>query len=463
MNTFIKNKISASICICTMVLAALSSCTSDNEFDTFATADGDTQFRLNIGMAQSRAASDTMKTWVNGNVVYLMVDGKPTDVCKFTYKAANNDWDFAKIGKIDTAFAQTGTIKAVYAQSLSGTVLDSIVTRKDVLYGLNGTYTRDGKFININVNLDQRPMAKIRLNGIPAEFNKIDQLRETSILNFEKMEWRDMNYAYLANETDMKAWTTAGFDQESETSYTFYGLLDSCSTGGKTTIKLVSADKKSYFSRTFDQTLAPGDYAIINGPLTDDASKWSADLNMDSISVLNDTVFSVQSVVNFRSLDTLNVGATFSGGTAGILDITSNGMVTTHSKGVSSFVATAAKAPLKQNVKVKVVDVDEVLTIAWGDRAYSARSFGYTFSNSTALTPTPVDIQLTAVQVVYADGTEGRKTNVSNDGSPITIKAGSAYRGWLQIEDVAAIKGSKLRCYFTVRGKEYVSEYDSMI
>ena len=184
---------------------------------------------------------------------------------------------------------------------------------------------------------------------------------------------------------------------------------------------------------------------------------------MDSISVLNDTVFSVQSVVNFRSLDTLNVGATFSGGTAGILDITSNGMVTTHSKGVSSFVATAAKAPLKQNVKVKVVDVDEVLTIAWGDRAYSARSFGYTFSNSTALTPTPVDIQLTAVQVVYADGTEGRKTNVSNDGNPITIKAGSAYRGWLQIEDVAAIKGSKLRCYFTVRGKEYVSEYDSMI
>ena len=120
-------------------------------------------------------------------------------------------------------------------------------------------------FITLNMNV--RPVAKIKIKGIPADFY-IEGLKEFSSVDIGNMTW---NKTYNAEKQYMES------NGKDETAY--YGLFDN--SNGDFTIKLLNS-KGAYYEKTFgSKNVSAGDYIIINGP--QNAQDWKSFIPLQGI------------------------------------------------------------------------------------------------------------------------------------------------------------------------------------
>lgn len=104
--------------------------------------------------------------------------------------------------------------------------------------------------------MSQRPVAKIKINGVPKGF-WISDIHEFTNLNITDMTWDNTNSNGKLN-----------CESEDNDNYTYYGIIDN--TNDKTIIKLING-KGAYYQQTFNnKTIKPGDFITINGPLLSD-------------------------------------------------------------------------------------------------------------------------------------------------------------------------------------------------
>lgn len=440
-------------------------------------------FQPSVG---TRAASDGKTDWVKGNKIFVVIDGNATNACYFTYSEATGlaDWTLSKFTKdvsgtkIDTAFAASGTFTAVYADSIvgvydAGTKLDDVATYYDVLYGVDGTYTKTltthpndenthSNVIIMNVNMNKRPLAKIRVNGVPAGFARIKGLREYISCDMTKAEptFKD---AAAGN------WGAATRNSEGNNNYTFYGTLSADSgvvSNGSTTISLISNDGKSVASRTYNKTVTPGEYVIMKGPKDSiEGGQWACSINSDTIVALVDTTFSMTAFTDFRSVAKYNEGASYSSDKTAPATVSAQGVVTTGSTDGSQTVkATANGADMKNNITLYVKYLEDVLAdkAKWAHRYITSGDILFSLYNSTANCTTPIPVTLVKVKVKYPDGTFGPDFDINQ-----TIEAGATYQGsygnWESSHPISELSTSSLVFEVKARnGKTYTIESPSL-
>ena len=251
--------------ITTVIMSGfMASCSSDSDDNMSATRFEDLKFTVEVttGTPLLKAASDNKSGWAKGDKIIFMADNQTESICQMEYDG--EDWQVSKISE-NPVFDVSGKIKAVFSDNLTYTSESNIRTKGDILYTESGTYVNEDDVVRISLKMSQRPVCKIRVNGVGNDFF-IDGLKEFSTLDLTTMSWSDNQMHGLENR-----------ESEGSDSYTFYGTFDeNVMSGATTTIKFVNEDGDA-FVRTYDMSMESGNYVIINGPLSEEQEQWKKD------------------------------------------------------------------------------------------------------------------------------------------------------------------------------------------
>lgn len=203
----------------------------------------------------TRSKSDNKTSWQDGDYIFVSIDASKSNLCKLSFDGRK--WNVEALNNA-VSWQNSGTLNAVYADEMSITD-GEITTFGDILYTKSGSYTKQNGVVRINLDMNQRPVAKIKITGIPDGF-WIEGLREYTDLDISTMTWKQTS----SNGVNCS---------ESEESNTkcFYGALSS--TSGDTKIRLVNSDGL-YYEKTFSNKSAnAGDYISINS-----ISDWNTNI-----------------------------------------------------------------------------------------------------------------------------------------------------------------------------------------
>lgn len=409
--------------LCIMVVF-MSGCSSD--YDKSADNDfSNMKFKINVDIldeGETRAASDFKTNWAEGDKMYLMVDDNSSQICYIEF--SNNDWVIKKEGSMEPNFMDNGNIKAVYAEKISYVSANKISTTKDILYGENGNYYKDADgFIVINILLDQRPMSKIRINGIPNGYNKITGLVECTSLDFTTMIWTD--------ESKMEG--KACCDKETkDNAYTFYGNL-APNGSDQTVIKLsynysLAGSTDVYtanYIRTYDKKFEKGKHYIIQGPETSEKNEWYAEAipvpkttsKGISVALGVDTV-SITRLYELLIKNPTHPEVTYVSSDASVAEVVGNKIVT-HKEGTTNInVQTTDNSSLSLSIKVVAATPKE------GKSEFNGLP-GFEFNAKDCFTwiaPVPLESRQT---VTYKSDNEA-VASVATDGTITCNTVGSA-------------------------------------
>lgn len=237
--------------------AIISACSSNNLGENVGVNEDEAlKYEINVTTScLTRSMSDNKISWQDGDFIFVSIDASKSNLCKLSFEG--DKWKVENISSPVT-WQNSGTLNAVYADKMeiSG---EEITTFGDILYTKSGSYTKQNGVVRINLDMNQRPVAKIKITGIPDGF-WIEGLREYTELDISTMTWKQ------TSSNGVKC-----SESEEGNIKTFYGTLPSSS--GNTKIKLVNSDGL-YFENTFgNKTINMGDYICINS-----ISDWSTNL-----------------------------------------------------------------------------------------------------------------------------------------------------------------------------------------
>lgn len=271
-----------------LVLAVCLMATSCNnevaEVQTAQTSFDDLNFIVNVESGavgtctpslKKAWATGVKKSWAVGDKIVVGIDASDNNLCILQYQG-NDEWDVQKYNDQTNFNSDSGSLSAVHADSISiGS--DGITTGGDVLYTQSGTYSKHGNVVEINLNMNQRPVSRIVVVGMDDSFRLEGLTEYTKLQSLSTMKWTDVPSSNGAVSREIFGDTCV-----------FYGTLNQ--SNGNTTIKLVDDYGDSYERTYTGKTANAGDYVIINGPKSAEAGQWKSTILMRGISLSSTAV-----------------------------------------------------------------------------------------------------------------------------------------------------------------------------
>ena len=190
-------------------------------------------FKVNAYIADgTRAAGDTAikKEWEHKDVIYFVIDDKVDNIVSLTFDTLARTWDTQPLENAPE-FAASGKIKAVYADMLSYNPANGIRTKGDIITTEDGTYTKDGNIIIINLPMNNRPVMKVTIVGVPDAFPCIKDFRECTYLDFSTMKFTDDGKFGLSNREQAISYVSSTAGRRITGAYNYYGYFDDNVTG----------------------------------------------------------------------------------------------------------------------------------------------------------------------------------------------------------------------------------------
>lgn len=404
-------------CVIALVMAmVMTGCSTeaDDVVQSFNTYD----FKVSVTRGGTRGFFQTQEDWNHGSIIYFMVDDDADNLMSLTYDAENKNWNVGTVSKgMVAAFAERGTLKAVYSYDLSYTKANGVRTKGDVLYTTSGSYYKNGNSVYINLEMSQRDICELVITGIPDNFPCIKGFKESSRLDFATMTWKDGGKNGLENRYQIPNLETG---KPIPNAYVYYGMLTP-DNSGHVTITLTTEDGTSSYSRTYAaETLEAGKYYEIKGPLDpEEGSLWTANINSIPKPVFTSAVLNLGAVTDVKNLFTFELenptrpGYTVTSSKEAIATVDANGMITAKNEGttiitiqtpdsVTSFrltiepTSTVDGLTMSNTSKKYILDSktvvntllknDKLNTFAKDTAAYYAGAITYTTSDATIAT-----------------------------------------------------------------------------
>ena len=290
----------------------LSACSNEEDVAQNNAAFEGYVFNVNAYITDgTRATGDTaIKTnWEQGDVIYCVVDNDAADLLALVYDTLAHTWDTQLYDKAP-AFASSGSLKAVYADRLSYDPAKGVRTRGDIILTEIGTYTKSGNVIQFDLPMNNRPVMKFTILGVPDAFPCIKDFRECTYLNLATMQFTDEGKYGLSNREQAIAYTT---DAQGRTTgkkingaYNYYGYFDDGVTGK---FSLATENVSSFWvDKTHEcSSLVKGTQYIVKGPMVD-ASLWTSEVQVIPVAKVNAMTVCAGSVVRLDSLFTYQYG-----------------------------------------------------------------------------------------------------------------------------------------------------------
>ena len=259
----------------------------------------------------TRATGDTaIKTgWEQGNAIYCIVDNDAANILSLVYDTLARTWDTKPLENAPS-FAASGTLKAVYADVLTYDQTKGVRTKGDIIITEVGTYTKSGNVIQFDLPMNNRPVMKFTILGVPDAFPCIKDFRECSYLDFSTMKFTDEGKFGLSNREQAIAYTK---DAQGRTTgkkingaYNYYGYFDDGVTGN---FSLATENVSSFWVNNTHacSSLVKGTQYIVKGPNVD-ASLWTSEVQVIPVAKENVMTVCAGSVVRLDSLFTYQYG-----------------------------------------------------------------------------------------------------------------------------------------------------------
>lgn len=354
---------------------SLYSCNQENIDENTSSQYEDLVFKVSVNntSANSRAASDNKKSWVKGDQIYASIDASNSNICLIEFNG--EDWDVKKL-TAQVSFSNSGKINAVHADKLSY-IEGKVTTFGDIIYTTVGTYKKEDNIVLINLDLNNRPLSKIRINGVPDGFY-LDGIKEFTELDISNMSWSESNSkGQLCSEL------------ENENDYTYYGLIKN--DNNNTAIKLING-KGAYYQKSFNKSLEIGKSIIIDGPLIN--NEWIAEIPLEGISANNQTILimgetrSINDFITYNPSNATNKKVNISSSDESIVKVDKDGNIQGVSIGDAVLSVTSEDGNYKCDVNVSVKNITSFISVEMtgtsfvitGGGAYYGRE--YTIKNS---------------------------------------------------------------------------------
>lgn len=452
------------------VVLMLNACSTDDDIMT----SNFSKFNFNIKIADegTRAASDTKTAWAKNDVIVLVINKDEKAACKLTYNGS--DWTMADFtGSIKKpAFEGSGTVQAVYSETLTGTALNNLTIKGDVLYTNSGTYvTNEDGVTDITVTMS-RPLAKIRINGIYQYARRIDGFKEFCYCKgLSEGVWQDKN-ASPTSTRNAEGESNGEGVTDPETglyNYTYYGLLEP-DENGNTTIKLKDArTPKISYTRTFEgKVIKPGDNIVIEGPYSETEGHLWASMGVEAkikvsspfIVLPQNNTEKLSKYITFEFPQPTDKTLKYESSDPSVATVDANGIVTSHNLGTATITATTVDNN-SASIDVNVKDVPEFVDASrceWGN-SFSPESYvGYKFVNDCI-----IDLVLTKVQFLLpdAESTDEYTPGYSVANEVVDINetvsgfGGSTRDKSIYVKNPSTLPTSKLRIWYKHGDKEY--------
>ena len=264
-------------------------------------------FNVNAYIADgTRATGDTAikSGWEQNNVIYCIVDNDAANILSLTYDTLARTWDTKPLENAPV-FAASGSLKAVYADVLSYDPAKGVRTKGDIITTEVGTYTKSGNVIQFDLPMNNRPIMKITILGVPDAFPCIKDFKECTYLDFATMSFTDEGKYGLANREQAISYAT-GTGRKINGAYNYYGYFEDGVTGN---FSLATENVSSFWVNNAhaSATMSKGTQYIVKGPVVD-ASLWTSDVEVIPVAKMNAVTVCAGSVVRLDSLFTYQYG-----------------------------------------------------------------------------------------------------------------------------------------------------------
>lgn len=234
------------------------------------------KFVVNIdkGNAGTRAATGK-KDWKAGDKIIVSIDKSSSNLCSLQYQS-NGDWKVSKNNSQTSFYWDNGKLSAVHADSLNVNA-DGITTCGDILYTENGSYTKHDDIVEINLHMSERPVCRIAIVGMDNSF-WIDNLTEyTDLQSIASMKWKTSDSSKGSQ-----------YKEEYGDTCVFYGILPN--KNGNTEIILANKEGATYRRSYTSRTTKAGDYIIVKGPSSNEASEWDSHVPVSGITAKKSSI-----------------------------------------------------------------------------------------------------------------------------------------------------------------------------
>jgi hypothetical protein len=264
--------------LCILSILFTAGCSNDTDLEYQSTKLEDLQFHVNVinksdYFPLTRSYSNK-KCWKNGDIIYVSIDKNDNKLCKLTYQE-DNHWSVKSVENA-TFENTTGQLSAVYGETVSYN--DGIIsTSGDVLYTNAGSYTKSGNAISIDLNMNQRPLSRITVNGIGPGYVLQGQAF-SSLSSFNGFKWLDTSEIQTYNYDSGTA--------------VYFGLVNQDSKG-MTEIKLINNTTGETYYRTYNKYMSTGNAIVINGPTSPESAEWNKKISVTGISLDNTNMSSI--------------------------------------------------------------------------------------------------------------------------------------------------------------------------
>lgn len=351
-----------SILMTTVLTVGLSSCSEDSELTTNVSSFESLSFKVNVAgtvkssIRKTRAASDNKTTWAKGDQIYAVIDAGKSNVCRLEYDG--EDWNVSKLSD-NVSFKESGKINAVHADKL--TFANGVATTfGDILYTQDGEYKKDGNVVYISLNMNVRPVAKIRIDGMPSNYHL------TNLIDFLDFDLETFKWTNQQKKCEY-------FEDEGNGSFVYYGLI--APENGFTTIKIIDDEGNYYEKRFSGKFIKAGDYVDIKGPNI--SNDWNVTklvggiyLNKSQLSLEPGTSFNL--TYTLKNLDATNKNIQWISSNSQVATVDSNGNVTAVNFGTAEIQAVSEDGSASATCTVSVVELADLISVSMSSGSFSS-------------------------------------------------------------------------------------------
>jgi len=356
-----KENMSLSATICTLLLLTLlsfSSCQNDVDFDSFED-NIELVFNINKHELDLTRSYQEKEDWSAGDCIYIIADesfsANSTDV--FMVKLGNDGkWTSEGLVNFFKSKSNTsGTITAIYSPgfsyyktSTSSYYYYALSFYGEIVYTNEGTYTKKGNMVFIDLDLNKRPNSRIRIEGIsPSSKLYVKEVRNGSYKTH--FNW-DYNTDYIE----------PFYKDENEQVY--FGLLDN--SNGKTRVRILCEDGSAYV-RDYNNVLTSGVAISLKGPLSDESEMWKNTIGSIELKtnekkmIVGDEYDLLYSVSPSQMTDSL----VWESSNPNVVSVTSTGHIEALQLGTATITATSKDGYTQSSCEISVVEITDFITM----------------------------------------------------------------------------------------------------
>lgn len=380
-----------SVAILTLTLFFVGCGNEDTEVTPNSNNFDKLKFVVNIdkGHAATRAATGK-SDWGIGDKILASIDNSNTNIISLEYQG-NGSWTVSKNNESTNFLWNSGKLSAVHADKLTVNA-DGITTDGDILYTEAGSYAKHDDIVEINLHMSERPVSRIAVVGMDKSFWISNLTEYTDLQSIASMRWKTNNSSGESQYKEVYGDTCV-----------FYGILPN--KNGNTEIVLTNKDGATYRRTYASKTTKAGDYIILKGPSSNEASEWDSHIPVNGITAKqSDISLLVGGKGNISDLYTLspekptnkNVKATSSN--TDVVTINDDGTYTAKSLGNAIIYLTTEDGSFTCAVNVSVKNMLDLVdfnvtgnSITISGRVYYGRQFTVTNNSDYDIYVTELD------------------------------------------------------------------------